>query len=162
MSKSSGKTTVVVALIGFVGVIGAALISNIDKIEKYFSSDAPKISFYKADFFKGDKGIGGNNTCPTNLILVSEVYETNDEEMDNIILIRSSSNGYNSKANVYPRGMNGYYEFNSCVKEENLMPLKVKSIFKREGGKEKTTLIFDINFTKDQLKDANEWSKRTL
>ena len=160
MSANSGKA-IVVALISFVGVVGAALISNIDKIEKYFYSDAPKVSFYKVDFFKGDKGIGNYNSCPKDLILLREVYKFSDEIMDQIVVMRSTTAGFNSKISIYPRGIDGHYEFNACAMEKDLSPLKVKSVFAKEGSEAKTVLNFDVNFTKDQLKDADEWSNRT-
>lgn len=161
MASSSGKTTIIVALIGLIGAIGAASIANIDKIEPYFISDAPEIFFHKAEFFSPDKGVENNNICSEKYILVSEVYKTNDGNMGDLILNRRSSTG-NSITNkeISPKGLSGYYEYNYCIETKYLSPLKVKSTFKRKDGDNETTMDFHINFTKDQLKDANDWHNR--
>ena len=114
MSASSGKVTIIAAFIGSIGAIGAASIANIEKIENYFISDAPKVSFYKTEFYKGDKNTGGFNSCEEKYILVSEIYKISDENIDDIVFSRSTPIGYKKDTTkvLSPRGIDGLFEYN--------------------------------------------------
>ena len=164
--KKDRKIQIIVAIIGFVGVLVAAIISNWDKlsIDDFNSKgkDTTKItaSLDRVIFYEGDKGIGNQNICTPKEILVREVYHIKNAPFPSKSLKLHHSSAGGSIEIPISNIRNDLVDYSFCASPSLLNTYNIKTIFLDTATNHKSNIVeFTINIKDKKIEKPKEWGK---
>ena len=164
--KKDHKIQILVAVIGVIGVITAAVISNWDKLASVTSQSEGKeltalnANLDKVIFYKGDKGIGNKNTCPSDQILVREVYRIKNVPFPQPPLKLHHSSPSGSREIPVKNIRKDLVDYNFCSAPSLLNSYDVKTVFIDTTNNGKSNVVeFKISLKDKKIEKPEEWGK---